>query len=666
MNNNNPKLRIEELKTIINKANYEYYTLDNPTISDYEYDMYMSELIELEGLYPELKTVDSPTNRVGGEVLDKFQKVTHKKEMKSLSDIFSYDEVISYLEGIKKITGKELYSAELKIDGLALSLIYEKGILVQASTRGDGLIGEDITNNVRTISSVPLKLKEDLDIEVRGEIYLSKKRFLKINEQREKNGEELFKNERNCAAGTIRQLDPEIVRKRGLDTFIYYIEEPEKYGLKTQTQALEYLRYLGFQVNKESASIKNSMELLDYISSIDDKRMDFDYPIDGVVLKYEEFDKYDLIGETVKYPKWAVAYKFAPLEVKTKVLSIDFQVGRTGVITPVANLTPVLISGSTVSRATLNNEDYIIEKDIRIGDSVYVRKAAEIIPEVVRVEMNDRTDDIIPFKMIDNCPICNSRLIRRLGEADYYCTNDECPSRIVNQIIHFASRDAYDITGLGDKIAEFLYQEGFVTKISDIFSLSNYAQILLTKEGFKEKKVMGLIYSIENSKTNNLDKLIFGLGIKNVGKKVARILCEKYPSMDELINAKEEDISLIPDIGEVIAKNVVEYFKNEKNLEQIEILKNKGLNMVYTSSKKDESSIFSGKTVVLTGTLLNYSRDEASKIIEDLGGKTSSSVSKKTDYVLYGENAGSKLTKAQELGIKLITEEEFNEMIKAE
>ena len=662
----NAKDRIEELKSLINKANYEYYTLDNPTISDYDYDMMMEELIKLEVEYPEYKTIDSPTNRVGGEVLDKFEKVTHSREMKSLSDIFSYDEVINYLNGIKKITSKEEYSAELKIDGLAVSLIYENGILVQASTRGDGLVGEDITNNVRTISSVPLRLKEDLDIEVRGEIYLSKKRFEKINEIRKANGEELFKNERNCAAGTIRQLDPEIVRKRGLDTFIYYIEEPTKYNLKTQTEALEFLRYLGFSVNKESKHIKNSMELLDYISEIDEKRLDFDYPIDGVVLKYEEFDKYPLIGETVKYPKWAVAYKFAPLEVKTKVLSIDFQVGRTGVITPVANLTPVLISGSTVARATLNNEDYIVDKDIRIGDYVYVRKAAEIIPEVVRVIKEERTQGLEPFKMIDNCPKCGSRLLRRLGEADYYCLNDDCPSRVVNQIIHFASRDAYDITGLGDKIAEFLYQEGFVNKISDIFSLEKYAQILLTKEGFKEKKVMGLIYSIENSKNNNLDRLIYGLGIKNVGKKVARILCEKYPSMDELINSKEEDISLIPDIGDVIAKNVRDYFDNPKNIKEIDILKEKGLNMIYTSSKKDTESVFSGKTVVLTGTLSKYSRDEASKIIEDLGGKTSSSVSKKTDYVLYGESAGSKLTKAQELGIKLITEDEFIEMIKEE
>ena len=657
--------RIEELKTLINKANYEYYTLDNPTISDYDYDMAMAELISLEEKYPNLKTKDSPTNRIGGEVLDKFQKVTHTREMKSLADLFSYDEILSYLDTTSKITKSVDYSMELKIDGLAVSLIYEKGYLTLASTRGDGIIGEDITNNAKTISSIPLRLKEDIDIEVRGEIYLSKTRFEKINKEREQNGEELFKNERNCAAGTMRQLDPEIVRKRGLDTFIYYIVDPEKYNLKTQSEALAYLKMLGFHVNPESKSVHSKEELLEYISDIDDKRYNYDYPIDGVVLKYEFFNMYSRIGETVKSPKWAIAYKFAPLEVKTKIESIEFQVGRTGCITPVANLTPVLISGSLVSRATLNNEDYILDKDIRIGDYVYVRKAAEIIPEVVSVIMEEREGkDLKPFEMIERCPKCGEPLLRRIGEADYFCLNDNCPARNVEQIIHFASRDAYDITGLGDKISEFLYNEGFVSRISDIFSLDSYAQVLLTKEGFKEKKVFSLIDSIENSKSNNLDRLIYGLGIRNVGKKVARILCEKYPSMDELINAKEEDISMIPDIGPIIASNVYSYFRDSRNIEMIDILKEKGLNMVYTSSKKEDETIFTGKTVVLTGSLENFTRDEASAIIENMGGKTSGSVSKKTDYVLYGSEAGSKLTKAQSLGIKLITESDFMEMIK--
>lgn len=657
--------RIEELKTLINKANYEYYTLDNPTISDYDYDMAMAELISLEEKYPNLKTKDSPTNRIGGEVLDKFQKVTHTREMKSLADLFSYDEILSYLDTTSKITKSVDYSMELKIDGLAVSLIYEKGYLTLASTRGDGIIGEDITNNAKTISSIPLRLKEDIDIEVRGEIYLSKTRFEKINKEREQNGEELFKNERNCAAGTMRQLDPEIVRKRGLDTFIYYIVDPEKYNLKTQSEALAYLKMLGFHVNPESKSVHSKEELLEYISDIDDKRYNYDYPIDGVVLKYEFFNMYSRIGETVKSPKWAIAYKFAPLEVKTKIESIEFQVGRTGCITPVANLTPVLISGSLVSRATLNNEDYILDKDIRIGDYVYVRKAAEIIPEVVSVIMEEREGkDLKPFEMIERCPKCGEPLLRRIGEADYFCLNDNCPARNVEQIIHFASRDAYDITGLGDKISEFLYNEGFVSRISDIFSLDSYAQVLLTKEGFKEKKVFSLIDSIENSKSNNLDRLIYGLGIRNVGKKVARILCEKYPSMDELINAKEEDISMIPDIGPIIASNVYSYFRDSRNIEMIDILKEKGLNMVYTSSKREDETIFTGKTVVLTGSLENFTRDEASAIIENMGGKTSGSVSKKTDYVLYGSEAGSKLTKAQSLGIKLITESDFMEMIK--
>ena len=659
-----PKQRIDEIKEIINKANYEYYTLDNPTISDYEYDHLMKELIELEELNPHLKTKDSPTNRVGGEILDKFQKVTHAKEMKSLADIFSYDEVLYYLSTVSKVTDKVAYSMELKIDGLALDLIYEDGLLVQASTRGDGITGEDITNNVKTISSVPLRLKENIDIEVRGEIYLSKSRFNKINEERMKNGEELFKNERNCAAGTIRQLDPEIVRKRGLDTFIYYIVDPLKYGLKSQSEALNYLRYLGFHVNPESKEVLNKEDLLDYISSIDEKRFDYDYPIDGVVLKYDYFNDYEKIGETVKYPKWAIAYKFAPLEVKTKIEAIDFQVGRSGVITPVAILTPVVISGSTVGRATLNNEDYIKDKDIRVGDYVYVRKAAEIIPEVVNVIFEERKEDLPPFEMITLCPKCGSPLSRKIGEADWYCTNSECPARVIEQIIHFASRDCMDITGLGDKISEFLYNEGMVNKISDIYSLYKYTDVLLTKEGFKEKKVFNLMDAIANSKNVNLDRLVFGLGIKNVGKKVARILSEKYPTMDLLMAAPVEEISNIPDIGPVIAKCVYDYFKDEKNIECINILKENGLNMEYTSSKTSEVTVFTGKTVVLTGSLSRFSRDEASEIIQNMGGKTSSSVSKKTDYVLYGESAGSKLTKAQELGIKLITEDEFLEMIK--
>ncbi|MCR5564311.1 MAG: NAD-dependent DNA ligase LigA [Gammaproteobacteria bacterium] len=655
--------RINHLKELINKANYEYYTLDNPTISDYEYDMMMKELIELETEYPSLKTPDSPSNRVGGETLTKFEKVHHDIEMKSLADIFSYEEVLSYVEGVKKVTGDESYSLELKIDGLSISLIYKGGILVEASTRGDGVTGENVTQNVKTIKSVPLRLKEDLDIEVRGEVFLSKAQLEKINKEREAQGEPLFKNERNAAAGTLRQLDSKIVAKRGLDTFMYYVVKPENYGLKTQTEALKYLKSLGFNTNPVSKEVNKKEDVLEYLDEIDSKRFDFDYPIDGVVFKYNKFSEYSRIGETVKSPKWAIAYKFAPLEVKTKIKSITFQVGRTGVITPVAELNPVNISGSTVARATLNNEDYILSKDIRIGDTVYVRKAAEIIPEVVRVELEEREKDSIPFKMIDTCPECGSLLLRKPGEADYYCLNEDCPARLVNQIIHFASRDAYDIQGLGSKVAEFIYQEGYVKTIDQIFTLKDYAQTMILKEGFGEKSVTQLIESIENSKNQNFDRLVYGLGIKQVGKKVAKVICERYPNIDLLMDAKEEDLSSIGDIGDVIAKSVYDYFHNESNINMINKLRSYGLNMVYVSSKKEGETVFTGKTVVLTGSLSKYSRDEASKIIEDMGGKTSSSVSKKTDYVLYGEAAGSKLTKAQELGIKLITEEEFEEMI---
>lgn len=655
--------RLNELKEKINKANYEYYTLDNPTISDYEYDMMMKELIEIENENPSLKTIDSPSNRVGGEILTKFNKVHHEIEMKSLADIFSYEEVVSYVEGIKKITNDTDYSLELKIDGLAINLKYEKGILVEASTRGDGVTGEDITSNARTIKSIPLKLKDEIDLEVRGEVYLPKKELERINKERELTGEPLFKNERNAAAGTLRQLDPKVVAKRGLDTFIYYLVNPEKYGVETQEEALKFLSLEGFHTNKVSKRVTSIDEILSYLDDIDSKRFDFDYPIDGVVFKYNNMKSYNRIGETVKYPKWAIAYKFAPLEVKTKIKSISFQVGRTGVITPVANLTPVNISGSTVQRATLNNEDYIVSKDIRVGDFVYVRKAAEIIPEVVRVELEDRKDDLEPFKMIDTCPECGSKLIRKEGEADYYCLNESCPARLVNSLIHFASRDAYDIQGLGEKVSEFLYQEGFIKTIDQIFDLKDYAQTLILKDGFGERSVTQLIDSIENSKSQNFDRLVYGLGIKNVGKKVARVLCEVYPSLELLSNAKEEDLSRIDDIGDVIAKSVFDYFHNENNQILLNKLKDHGLNMVYTSSVKKEVTPFTGKTVVLTGALTKYTRDEASEIIENMGGKTSSSVSKKTDYVLYGDNAGSKLTKAESLGIKLITEDEFEEMI---
>ena len=655
--------RVNELKKKINRASYEYYTLDAPTISDYEYDMMMKELTDIEVAHPELVTPDSPTARIGGEILSKFEKVHHDTEMKSLADIFSYDEVFDYLRGVEKITGNNDYSLELKIDGLSISLIYKKGILIQASTRGDGTTGEDVTLNVKTIRSVPLSLDEPLDLEVRGEVYLPKKSLEKVNKEREINGEPLFKNERNAAAGTLRQLDSKVVAKRGLDTFMYYVVDPEKYGITTQSEALSFLKQHGFHVNPESRTVSSAEEIIEYLDEIDAKRFDYDYPIDGVVFKYNHMDKYRAIGETVKTPKWAIAYKFAPLEVKTKILGITYQVGRTGVITPVAELSPVNISGSTVRRATLNNEDYIIDKDIRIGDFVFVRKAAEIIPEVVRVVLDERPSDSIPFKMIDTCPECGSHLLRKEGEADYYCLNENCPARKVNQIVHFASRDAYDIQGLGDKVSEFLFQEGFAKSIDDIFTLYIHKEDLITKEGYGERSISQLLDAIERSKTQNLDRLVYGLGIRNVGKKVAKVLCEEYPSMDNLMNAREEDLSRIDDIGDIIAKSVYDFFHNESNIEMIEKLRNHGLNFNYQSSKKEGLSPFTGKTVVLTGALTKYTRDEASKIIEDLGGKTSGSVSKKTDYVLYGDNAGSKLTKAQSLGIKLITEDEFEEMV---
>ena len=660
------KERYEELKRIIEEANKAYYVYDNPSLSDYEYDKYMQELLAIEEKYPELKTEDSPSNKVGGEILDKFTKVNHDIEMKSLADLFSYDEVRDYDESIKKVVGNQSYHLELKIDGLAVSLIYINGVLTEASTRGNGVIGENITNNVKTIKSIPLRLNSLFvpeRLEVRGEIFMPLKSFNGINAQKEKDGEELFKNARNAAAGTIRQLDSSVVAKRGLDCFLYYLMEPEKYGVKTQKEAIEFMSNLGFKTNPYSKKVDNIADMLDYIGEVDELRKTLPYDTDGVVIKVNNFDTYKKIGETVKYPKWAIAYKFSPLEVLTQIKDIIFQVGRTGVIKPVALFNPVIISGSLVSRATLNNEDYIISKDIRIGDYVYVRKAAEIIPEVVRVELGKRESNLPIFSMPKACPKCGKPLIRKEGEADYYCLNEDCEARKIESLIHFASRPAYDITGLGEKIIEFLYNEGFIKTIVDIFKLKNFTQELLSKEGFKEKKVFNLIDSIEESKKKSLEFLIFALGIRNCGAKVSKILAKKYKTLDNLMNASFIDLCMIDDIGDVIASSITDYFSVQANIDMINELKELGLNMNYLG-QETENDIFSGKTFVLTGTLPSLSRDEASQLIEDRGGTVSSSVSKKTDYVLYGDMAGSTLKKAQELNIKLITEEEFMNMLK--
>lgn len=654
------KERIITLTKLLNQYAYEYYVLDNPTISDFEYDQLYNELVKLEEDNPSLVQEDSPTKRVGDKVLDRFEKITHKVKMMSINDIFDYEEIKKFDNDIKKIANVN-YSCELKIDGLSVSCKYEKGILKVASTRGNGTIGEIITENAKTINSIPLKLKDELDIEVRGEIFMPKKSFEKVNLEREQEGLDLFQNCRNAASGTIKSLDSKVVAKRKLDNFMYQIVGYKE--LSTQGEVLEFLNKEGFKTNKESKICNNVDEIISFIEYWKTHKDDLPYPIDGVVIKVNQLKYYDEIGYTVKSPKWCIAFKYPAEEASTILREITFQVGRTGVITPVANFDTVFISGTDVSRATLHNEDFIKLRDIRVNDTIRVRKSGEIIPEVFAVDFSKRTDKCLPFVMISNCPICGEKLVRRENEADYYCENENCKARKLNSIIHFASKPAMNIESLGDKLIETFYNANLLTDISDIYTLENKKSILINMEKLGEKSVDNILASIDISKSMNLDKLVFGLGIRNVGAKVASLLCERYPSIDELINAKYEDILQIPDIGETIALSVVNYFKKEENIKRINLLKEYGVNMKY--KKKDTiNGVFAHKIVVLTGNLSSFTRDEASEIIERLGGTTSSSVSKKTDIVLAGEKAGSKLQKALDLGIKIINEDEFKEMIK--
>lgn len=654
------KKRIKELVEILNQANLDYHTKDQPTISDFTYDRYMKELQALEETYPEYKQSDSPTEKIGGLVLEGFEKVTHRIPMMSLANVFNEDELRSFDEKIRRITQSFSYISELKIDGLAVSLIYEGGLFKRAATRGNGTIGEDITQNVKTIKSLPLKLSEAIDLEVRGEIYMPHKSFKQANEERMNHNEPLFANPRNAAAGTIRQLDPKIVAARNLDLFVYTIVDAKRY-VKTQYDALHYLTHLGFKVNPHYQHVTSMDALIEAVHHDDRLRKTLPYDTDGVVIKVNEFDLYDIIGYTAKSPKWATAYKFEAEQVETTLKAITFQIGRTGVITPVAELDPVFVSGTTVARATLHNEDYIRTKDIRIGDTVIVHKAGEIIPEVVRVVM-DKRDDQQPFDMITTCPVCGHPLERKIDEADYYCTNPECPGKNINTLIHFASRQAMDIDTLGEKVVEILHELGYLNRISDIYTLKDYRAELKEIPGFGDKKVEKLLSAIEASKSQPLDRFIFGLGIKHIGSKVAKTLIKHFPSIDALSRATMDDLLEIHEIGEMIAGSMVSYFSDEKNRQLIDELKQHGLNMTHQQEETIEH-IFNGKTLVLTGKLTLFSRDQATEIIEKCGGKVASSVSAKTDFVVAGEDAGSKLKKAQELGVRVIDEETFKVMI---
>lgn len=654
--------RMEELVKLLNQYNYQYYVLDEPTVDDVEYDSLMRELKNLELKYPDDVLSNTPTKQVGAYLKTDLEEITHEVPMMSLQDVFSFDELYEFDERIKKITNHFTYTCELKIDGIASSIHYTEGLLSLGATRGNGVTGENITKNVLTIGSLPKILNDHIDIEIRGEVFMKKSVLEYLNNIRKENGEPLLANVRNAAGGSLRQLDPNVTKERKLDQFAYTIVNPEVYNLNSQIEVLEYLKKLGFNVNPHYRHCKTIDEVIDYIKEYDTLRKDLDYATDGIVIKVNEFDLYDTIGYTVKVPKWAAAYKFPAEIVTTKLKDIIFTVGRTGIITPNAVLDPVLIAGTTVARATLNNEDFIISRDIRIGDMVRVRKAGEIIPEVVDVDLSRRTTSLPPFKMIECCPVCGSRLQREDFEAEHYCKNPDCGGRILEGIIHFASRVAMDIEGLGEKQIEQLYDLGYLKDISDIYLLENYKQEILMLDRYGEKKVTNLINAINKSKTQDLDRFIFGLGIRFVGAKASKSLAKTFKTLKGICNASYEQLIAIPDIGEVMANSIVDYFNTQSNRDLIIRL------LGYGVEPKDYNDItldlFVGKTIVLTGSLEKMSREEGNNIIEKLGGKAASSVSKKTSFVVAGPGAGSKLTKAQELGIPVYNEDEFLEMIK--
>lgn len=656
------KQRIDELIKIINKASEEYYTNDNPTITDQEYDDYYHELEKLEQQYPELIREDSPTKRVGGKIIDEFKKVSHEIPMMSLGDIFSEDEIFEFDQRIKKTIPNPTYVCELKIDGLSVSLLYENGKLIRGATRGNGIIGEDITHNVETIKSIPLVINDKRKIEVRGEIYMPKKSFNKLNQERKEKGESLFANPRNAAAGSVRQLDSKIAAKRNLSTFIYHLPSSDDFNIKYHHESLSFMKELGFVVNPNIKIADNVNEVINYVKEWTEKRESLPYEIDGIVIKVDKIEDQKKLGYTSRTPKWAIAYKFPAVEVLTKIKNIEFCVGRTGKITPRADLDPVHLAGSIIKSVTLHNEDYIKEKDIMINDTIVLHKAGDVIPEVVKVLKERRTGIEIPFKMIKNCPICNSKLEKKETEANYFCPNPNCDARNIEGLIHFSSRETMNIEGFGESIVEDFYNEGYLKTICDYYTLYNHKEDLKELEGFGEKSINNLLQNIEKSKENSLEKLLFALGIRYIGKKTAKILAINYRNIDKLMSAEYEDLVKIQDIGEVIADSVYKFFKEEKNINTINELKLLGVNMEYKGNESIDDN-FNNKTFVLTGTLSKLTRDEASIEIENRGGKVTSSVTKKTDYVIVGENPGSKYQKAKDLNISILNEEEFLNML---
>ena len=655
--------RLNELKETLNKYNYQYYVLDKPTVTDQEYDTLMEELIRIEQAHPEWQTSDSPSQRVGGQVLEGFKKITHRVGMMSLGDIFNEDEVYEFNQRINNTLVNNDYVCELKLDGLSVSLVYDQGILQYAATRGDGTVGEDITHNVKTIRSIPLQIDYLDHLEVRGEIIMPKKSFERLNKERQIAGESLFANCRNAAAGSVRQLDSSIAAKRGLDAYLYHLPITDNLPVTTQEECLEFMRSLGFKINPYIQICHSIEEVCSYIDEAGKIRADLPYDIDGVVVKVNDLKKQGRLGFTAKVPKWAIAYKFPAEEVITRLKDIIFTVGRTGQITPNAVLNPVRVAGSTVQRATLHNEDNIIKKDIRIGDDVVVRKAGDVIPEVVRSLVERRTGNERPFEMITVCPMCGQPLSKKANEAAYYCLNDNCNSKNIERIIHFASRDAMNIDGLGDKIVEQLYNLGFIKEIEDLYHIADHELEIMAIEGFGRKSMDNLINSIENSKKNSLERLLFGLGIKGIGSKMADVLSKEFHTLDALLEADYQTLIKIKDVGDTIALSLSQYKRDPKNQKLIAHLKDLGVNMTYLKSETIHQSIFTNKIVVVTGTLQLFTRNEIKDYLTSQGANVTGSVSQKTDYVIAGENPGSKYDKARSLGITILDEETFKKEV---
>lgn len=665
MDKEQAKERIKELRKQVEYHAQKYYDEDKPEISDFEYDMLMVELRNLENEFPEFQSKDSLTQKVGGHVKEGFQKVTHEVPLQSLQDVFSIDDVEDYVTKIEQKAEENkietvTYVVETKIDGLSAALEYKNGEFVRGATRGNGLVGEDVTENLKTVKTIPMRLKDNIDITVRGEVFIAKDDFEKMNQEREENEEELFANSRNAAAGSLRQLDSKITEKRPLDIYIFNVQKIEGKEFNSHYEELEYLSEQGFNVNPVRIYCKTMKEIEQAIEKIGEDRESLTFGIDGAVVKVDNLKFREILGSTAKTPRWAVAYKYPPEKKETKLKEIICQVGRTGVITPMAVLEPVKVAGSTISRTTLHNEDFIKEKELKIGDTVVIQKAGDVIPEIVEVKKDKRTGKEIEFEMPKVCPVCGAQAVREEGEAAIRCTGIECPAKLFRNLVHFVSREAMNIDGLGENIIQQLLDKGLIENIADIYTLQLEDIASLKKNG--QKFAQNLIDSINQSKENDLYRLITALGIRHVGSKASKLLARKYKNIDNLMKAEFEDLSQINDIGPIVANSIIEFFSQEQTQDLIQKLKAGGVN---TEAKEEENidNRFEGKTFVLTGTLENYTRGEASNLIEKFGGKTSSTVSKKTDYVLAGEEAGSKLTKAQSLGVTILTEAEFQEMI---